>query len=169
MGLKCACKAQDELHMGQRKCEDLAQDTLLVNTRLGFYFGLCIMGQQNRVFFGPCIGPQRKLGFRSNFGPKRGIGPNGPRVVCLLQESLEASQTCSPRMRVSFPWQDKCDLLRCQVAPPTCSFLAPKFNFIDSFFPPLFLDHLALLFYHKQRAQDPCIFIHEYSREILLR
>jgi len=44
MGLKCACKAQDELHMGQGRCEDLALDILLVNTRLGFYFGLCILG-----------------------------------------------------------------------------------------------------------------------------
>jgi len=44
MGLKCACKAPDELHMGQGRCEDLDKDTLLVNTILGFYFGLCILG-----------------------------------------------------------------------------------------------------------------------------
>ena len=43
MSLKCACKAQDELHTGQGRCEDLAQDTMLVNTRLGFYVGLCIL------------------------------------------------------------------------------------------------------------------------------
>ena len=50
MGLKCACKAHDELHMGQGRCEDLTQDILLVNTRLGFYFGLCILGPVEQGF-----------------------------------------------------------------------------------------------------------------------
>ena len=50
MGLKCACKAQHELHMGQGRCEDLAQDTLLVNTTLGFYFGLSILGLVEQGF-----------------------------------------------------------------------------------------------------------------------
>jgi len=44
MGHKCACKAQDKLHMGQGRCEDLAYNSFLVNTILGFYFGLCILG-----------------------------------------------------------------------------------------------------------------------------
>ena len=50
MGLKCACKAQDELHMGQGRCEGLAQDILLVNIRLGYYFGLCILGLVEQDF-----------------------------------------------------------------------------------------------------------------------
>ena len=50
MRLKCACKAQDELHMGQGRCEDLAQETMLVNTRLGFYFRLCILGPVEQGF-----------------------------------------------------------------------------------------------------------------------
>ena len=50
MGLKCACMAQHELHMGQERCENLAQETLLVNTRLGFYFGLCILGLVEQGF-----------------------------------------------------------------------------------------------------------------------
>ena len=50
MSLKCACKAQDEIHMGQGRCEDLTQDILLVNTRLGFYFGLCILSPVEQGF-----------------------------------------------------------------------------------------------------------------------
>ena len=50
MGLKCARKAQDELHMGQGRCEDLAKEILLVYTRLGFYFGLCILGPVEQGF-----------------------------------------------------------------------------------------------------------------------
>ena len=65
------------------------------------------------------------------------------RVEHLLQRSLEASQTCSPEMRASVPWQDKCDLLRWQVTPPTCFFFTLKFNFLDSFFPPIFGDSLV--------------------------
>jgi len=44
MGLKCTYKAQDELYMGQGRCEDLAYNSLFVNIRIGFIFGLCILG-----------------------------------------------------------------------------------------------------------------------------
>jgi len=44
MGLKCTCKAQDELYTGQGRCEDLVYDSLFVNIRIGFNFGPCILG-----------------------------------------------------------------------------------------------------------------------------
>ena len=86
--------------------------------------------------------------------------------MCVLQKTLKASQTCSPRMRVSFPWKDKCDLLRWQVTPPTCSFLAPKFNFLDSFFPPLFGDSLVSFQPINRRLR--CIFqLEKLSNELM--
>jgi len=44
MSLQCTYKAQDELYMGQGRCEDLAKDSLFVNIRIGFIFGPCILG-----------------------------------------------------------------------------------------------------------------------------
>ena len=53
---------------------------MLVNTRLGFYFGPSRIG----FSLGHVLGLRGNWALEVIIDKKGGIGPNGPRVVCLL-------------------------------------------------------------------------------------
>ena len=136
MSLQCTYKAQDELYMGQGRCEDLAKDSLFVNIRIGFIFGPCILGFVEQVFYlGHVLGLRGFLAFEENW-TKGELGlklAQQERECIFVRIQILLAPSLVTKLLVCAQKQVPCDLLRWQVTLASCSLFGSKYHILDPF------------------------------------